>query len=233
MTMRKIFFYLFIIALMPIAANAQNAIVANAQDNIHYAFTIGINSGVDNNINAYRLNPNFFGNNFYNSKIHFNIGLDYGWMVSKKFRPRIELKYVKMSYSVGWDNANIPTIKESTVNLYNFDINLRMDYLLLNASKFQLFISPALKWEFNVGREEKNIRYDESYNWANYNGIITENSRNLLGGAISTILKYNITKNIGITVTPEYTLFFRNFVRSNDKCYQRASVNFGVEFNFY
>jgi hypothetical protein len=154
-------------------------------------------------------------------------------MVSKKFRPRIELKYVKMSYNAGWDNANIPSLKETVVNLYNLDINLRMDYMLLDVSKFQLFVSPALKWEFNIYREEKNTKYDGSYNWANYNGIITENLRNILGGAVSTIFKYNITKNIGITVTPEYTLFFQNFLRSNDKSYQRASVNFGVEFNFY
>jgi hypothetical protein len=218
---------------MPIAANAQNDIVAKEKESIGYAFTFGFNSGIDNDINAYRLNPNYSGNNFYNNKPHFNIGLDYGMMVSKKFRPRIELKYVKMSYNAGWDNANIPSLKETVVNLYNLDINLRMDYMLLDVSKFQLFVSPALKWEFNIYREEKNTKYDGSYNWANYNGIITENLRNILGGAVSTIFKYNITKNIGITVTPEYTLFFQNFLRSNDKSYQRASVNFGVEFNFY
>jgi hypothetical protein len=232
MTMRKISFYLFLIVLMPLTSNAQESVVANAKKNSDYASNFGINSGVDNNINAYRLYPNSEGNNFYKVSTHYNIGIDYGWMVSKKFRPRIELKYVKMSYGVGWDNANISSIKESIVNLYNFDINFHMDYLLLNANKFQLFVSPALKWEFNIAREEKNLKYDGSDNWASYNGIISENPRNLIGGAVSTILKYNIIKNIGITLTPEYTLFFRNFIKSNSKCYQRTSVNFGVEFNF-
>lgn len=230
--MRKIFFYFFLLALMPISLNAQDAIVANAKKNSDYAYTFGINSGIDININAYRLNANSAGNNFYNVNSHYNIGLDYGLMVSKKFRPRIELKYVKMNYGAGWDNANIPTFKESVVNLYNFDINFRFDYLLFNASKFQLFVSPALKWELNVAREENNIRYDGSDNWANYNGIIAENSRNFFGGAFSTIFKYNIIENIGITLTPEYTLFFHNFVSSNDKHFQRLSVNFGLEFNF-
>jgi hypothetical protein len=230
--MRKILFYLIFIVLMPVAVNAQSTVVASAPNNIDYAYTIGINKGFDNNINAYRSTPNLFGNNFYNGKTHINLGFDYGTKISKRFRPRIELKYVKMSYRVGWDNANIPTIKESTVNLYNFDINLRMDYLLLDIKKFEFYVSPALKWELTVDRDEHNIN-EGGDNWAKYNRIIDENSRNLLGGAVSGILKYNITKKIGFTVTPEYTLFFRNFVRSNDKNYQRTSVNFGVEFNIY
>jgi hypothetical protein len=218
---------------MPIVTNAQETVVVNTKDKISYASTIGINGGINNDINAYRLNDNSFGNNFYSGKSHFNFGLDYGMMISKKVRPRLELKYVQMSYNVGWNNANIPTIKESVVNLHNFDINFRLDYMLLDSKKFQMFISPALKWEFNLNREEKNTRYDETYNWAKYNGIITENSKNLLGGGLAAILKYNVTKNIGLTVTPEYTLFFRNFVRTNDKCYQRTSINFGLEFNIF
>lgn len=231
--MRKIFLFMYVIALIPLTINAQEDLVTKKKGNIGYAFTIGFFSGIDFDINAYRFNSNYFGNNFYNKKPEFNIGMDYGWMISKNLRPRIELKYIKMSYSAGWDNANITSLKESVVYLYRLGASLRMDYLFLDKSKLQLFISPALKWEFNMNSDEKNISYDGSFNWANYNGIIKENPKNILGVAVSTIFKYNITKNIGITATPEYTLFFRNFVESNDRIYQRVNVNFGFEFNFY
>jgi hypothetical protein len=230
--MRKIFFYLFLIELIPVTAYAQDA-TDKTKNRIDYAYTFGINTGINYNINGYRINPNSSGNNFYGSNIQYNIGVDYGMMITKKFRPRFELKYVKMNYYAGWENTDLPLMQESVVNLYNFDIIFHMDYLLLNSGKFQFFVSPALKWELNIGREENNLRSDGKDNWKNYNGIISENSRNLLGSSLSTIFKYNITKNIGITATPEYTLFFRNFVRSNDKCYQRSSLNVGVEFNFY
>jgi hypothetical protein len=204
----------------------------NAQDKKASTITIGINSGIDNNINAYRLTPNTFGNNFYSNRPQYNIGIDYGMMITEKFRPRVELKYVQLSYGAGWDDANISTLKESTVTLNNFDFNIHMDWLLISSSKFQIFVSPGLKWELNLNRTVKNIRISGSHNWANYNGIVSENSKNLLGGSLSTILKYNITDKIGITMTPEYTLFFRNFVRSNNELYQRVGVNFGLEFGF-
>jgi hypothetical protein len=206
---------------------------ANAQDVNKYAYTIGIYGGIDCNINGYRLNPNNYGNEFYSVTPTWNMGLDYGLMVSKKLRPRIEFKYLQQKYKVGWENANISTMQESFVYLYNFDVNLRADYLLLNKPKFQIFASPALKWEFTSGKNEKNIRKDGTHNWDNYNEIITENPGNLFGGAVSAILKYNVTKYIGLTVTPEYTLFFSKYAEGNDKKFQRTSLGSGLEFNFY
>lgn len=231
-TMRKIFFYTILLVLIPITVSAQDADTTKAKKSNDYSFTFGINYGIDNNINGYPLNPNSEGNNFYKGNSHYSLGLDYGWMASKKLRPRIEVRYVKMSYGVGWDNANITTINESVINLYNFAVALHADYLLLDATKFQLFLSPGLKWEINVDSEEKNLFKNGDISWANYNDLLSGNTRNFFGGSVSAILKYNIIKNIGITLTPEYTLFFNNFVPANNKSYQRASVKAGVEFNF-
>jgi hypothetical protein len=241
MTMRKIFIYLFLIILISVSANAQVATVKNtdatkntdAKKNIDYASAFGISFGTDDNINGFKLNPNSEGNNFYKGNTHYNIGLSYGWMVTNKLRPRVELKYSKLSYGVGWANSNLPAITKSDVNLYDFGINLRADYMLLDANKFQMYVSPALKWEFNLRKEVHNTMNDGTDNWGNYNDVLNENPNNLIGGAVSAIFKYNIVKKVGITLTPEYTYFFRKFVTSNDKSYQRLSVNLGVEFNFY
>lgn len=243
MTMRKTFIYLLFIALIPAVANAQEAIVANAQNTFNYAYTIGINTGIDNNINAYRLYPTtdgaVNGAVFSGGDNLFNIGLDLGMVVNSKFRPRLEFKYVKMKYGVNFETADVLTFLSSEVFMHNVDVNMRLDYFLYNAKRFQILLSPAVKWELTSSREEKNTTIDPNnpnygnVNWKNYKGVYDENSKNLLGGGISTIFKYNVTKNIGLTLTPEYTLFFRNFVRSNDKLYQRASLNFGIEFNIY
>ncbi len=230
--MRKISFYLLLSVLLPLTTNAQEAVVANTKNNLNYASTFGISYGIDDDINAFRLSPNGYGNTFYKATAHYNIGINYGWMISKKVRPRIEINYVNESYGATWENANINSITKTTVNLYNVNLSFHLDYMLVNSNNFQLFVSPALKWEFNVARDEKNILDDGTHDWANYNGIIAENLRNNVGASVSTILKYNITKGLGITLTPDYTLFVRKFVPSNDKLYQRLSINLGVEFNF-
>ena len=46
------------------------------------------------------------------------------------------------------------------------------------------------------------------------------------------IFKYKITDRIGVTLTPDYTIFFREYVKANTKVYQRASANLGFEFSF-
>jgi hypothetical protein len=58
MTMRKICFYLLLIALIPMTANAQVAAAANTKKSIDYASAFGLSYGIDNNINGYRLTPN-------------------------------------------------------------------------------------------------------------------------------------------------------------------------------
>jgi hypothetical protein len=237
MAMRKITIYLLLLILIPFSVNAQKAQVntpaTDIKKSIDYASAFGISYGIDDNINAYKLSSNSEGNNFYKGDTHYNIGLSFGWMISKRFRPRIEFKYTKLSYHVGWADSNIPSIYESIVNMYNLGINLRADYVLLNVKKFQMFVSPAVKWEFGVNAEEHNLMNDGTDNWGSYNGVIEENPRNLVGGSVAAIFKYNIVKKIGITLTPEYTYFLRNFVLANDNSYNRLSINIGVEYNFF
>jgi len=221
--MKKLF--IILVAVLPF--------LASAQDENESAITIGISGGFDKGINAYRQYPNKEGNTFSSSDPNYNIALDFGILASPKLRPRVELRYVQMAYTADWLNTtDNGLLKETKVKLFNFDINFHLDYLLLNSSKFQIYASPVLKWEFNLDREFKNTNLDGTHNYKQYNDIYAENPKNVLGGGASVILKYNINKYLGITLTPEYTVFFREFVKANDKIYQRTSVNLGVEFKF-
>lgn len=221
--MKRLLSTLFILAAI--------AYFASAQDN-NNRFSIGISGGINSNMNAYRFEANTYGNEFINGDKLFNIGLDFGIMATQKLRPRIEFKYVKMNYSADWVNTGFTTNKESVVTLFNINTTLHLDYLMLNKGKLQFFISPGVKWEFNYDREVKNIKTDGTYNYNNYNNIINECPENILGGTVTAIVKYNIYKGIGITLAPEYTMFFTKFDTGNDKPYQRVSANIGVEFKF-
>lgn len=221
--MKKLF--IILVALLPLTAIAQ--------EESESAVIIGISGGFDKGINAYKLDSNTEGNTFSSSDPNYNIALNFGILASPKLRPRLELRYSQMAYTADWDNTTLSTmLQESKVKLYYFDVNFHLDYLLFNSSKFQIYASPALKWEFNINKECKNTKVDGTYNYKQYNDVITENPNNILGGGVSAIFKYNISKNISITLSPEYTVFFREFVKANDKIYQRTSVNLGVEFKF-
>jgi hypothetical protein len=227
--MKKITSLLFILLLLTAKVKAQDTTKVQEKRNI---ISIGTSYGFDKNINACRSEPNIYGNNFYNDKIYNNMSLDFGIYATKKFRPRIEFKYVRMGYSAGWDSTGVTVIEETVVDLYNFNINMHFDYMLLNVKKFDLLISPAFKWEHTMGDEFYNLRIDGTKGYNNYGNINSEYPEDVIGGAISAIVKYNLTKHIGITLTPEYTLFINEFVSTNDKYYQRVSVNAGLEFAF-
>jgi hypothetical protein len=242
--MKKISLFFILFAFLAMTLNAQDKQdTKNTQEIIKlgYAYTVGLNVGYDNNFNAFTRYPNHSGNDFYKLdkfKTHFSIGLDYGFMISRKFRPRIEFKYTQMGYGASWANTPmVNTLEKTEIIMYNMSLNLRMDYMVVDKNKFQMFVSPGFKWEAAIDKQCKNFRYQimdgENHSWDNYNRIIEECPNNIAGGSLSAILKYNITKKIGFVVVPDYTLYFREWVKSNNTIYQRASINFGVEFNFY
>jgi hypothetical protein len=223
--MKKIF--ILLCAIIPLIAYNQE----NQESEIDHSVYVGLNGGVDYNFNGYRLIPDENGFNFFAIDPHLNLGLNIGVMVTKRFRPALEFKYLTMSYGMDWDDYN-SIFDETITKLRNFDLSLHLDYFLLLNKKFQIGLSPAIKSEFVFN--SKYIRKDLDGDTENvsYNFIDDEYSKSLIGGALSAILKYNVNDRVGITLIPEYTMFFRNFVRDNDKRYQRASVNLGVEFKF-
>jgi hypothetical protein len=220
--MKRIVVFLF--ALIPLVAY-------NQETEKHHPLFFGLNGGVDYNFNAYRLTPDDNGFNYYSIDPHYNIGLYVGLMSKNRFRTRLEFKYVKMSYGMDWGNFN-STFDEMVTKLHNYDINLHVDYFVFFQNDLQFYISPALKSEFVFNTKRIRKDFDGSTETANYNILDDEHPKRILGGAISAIFKYNMNGHIGITVIPEYTIFFRNFVESNDKKYQRFGTNFGVEFKF-
>jgi len=218
--MKKTFSFLLSIVIISFAGNAQT------EETIVF---MGINAGIDYDMNAYHFTKNqSFGYEYFGITPTFNIGADCGIKVSKRFRPRIELKYVNVQYGIDYRNTSLVALGRDSVTVNYIDLNLHFDYLLLTIKNFQLFASPALKYEFELNTIAAN----------NYSGgggispLVLVNPGNILGGALSALFKYNFTDQFGLTLIPEYTIFFNRFATGNNKTYQRFTCNLGFEYKF-
>lgn len=216
--MKKIFFILVLVAAILFKGNAQNNEVIPS---------VGLNFGIDYNMNAYQLSDRTYEGytySYFGISPRYNIGADFGLKITNRFRPRIEFKYVNLKYGIDYSNTHLNLEVFKTVTNVNYlDLNLHFDYILFTISKFQLFASPAIKYEFQTG-------YSISTN--KWSFLEFEHPSNIAAGAFSAIFKYNLSKRFGITLTPEYTYFFRPFFSKNTEPYQRVSVNLGCEYSF-
>jgi len=221
--MKKILIVLIVTIAFSMAGNAQTTQPNNQSAETDYPITtIGLSGGLDYNTNAYHLAPTSNGGKYFSENPRYNIGADVGIQLTKRLRPRFEMKYVNVKYGIDW--SSFSNIDKTIVNVDYFDFNFRLDFLLLPIKKFELFISPAFKYEFETGNSVLN----------NYNMPIDliHHPSSIIGGGISGIFKYNITEHFGVTLTPELTYFVHSFATGNDKPYQRTSYNFGFEYKF-
>lgn len=232
--MKKKIVFLFVV-LFPFLVNAQEDSSKTEKKLTGISTYFGINGGIDFNTNAYRIDPQLYGDDFVftYSEINpqYNIGADISILFPFKLRPRLEFKFVKLSYEMDWGGLN-STFDKTVTKLSYFDVNLHFDYLLLNTKAFQIYVSPALKSEF-LGSQKDILHYTNGdTNNKSFDFIKDEHPKSILGASASAIFKYKITDIIGVTLIPEYTFFGRNFVISNDDSYQRLSVNMGLEIEF-
>ena len=194
--------------------------------------TLGLSSGLDFDINAYNYNV-FLGKSnpyyYYGQNPQYNIGADLGIAITNRMRLRFELKYINIKNAINLDSAEINsnsfTFKDVVVNLSYVGANVRFDYLFLSLNKLEIFVSPAVKFEHLLGWTWTNgpVAQQMDYYGPNY----------IAGGAVSLLFKYNISNHVAITLTPDYTLFFREFEMNQDgRLYQRFSTNLGLEFKF-
>jgi hypothetical protein len=144
---------------------------------------------------------------------------------------RLELGYYQMNYGMNWNMPNSDYYKTETTLSY-FTSKLLIDYLFLSGKKFQLFVSPFLTGELLTDDENYNIFNDGSSNYKTYNLVSEQYPKSILGLGVSILAKYKITEKTGVTLSPYYTRYLRNFVLVNGKPYQRIGLNIGVEYSF-
>lgn len=205
--------------------------VAMSQESNKSKFSFGLNLGGGQNSNGYRLTPDSYNFNYFEGGILFTSGVNASVFITEKLRPRLEFAYSEMKYGLDWGSSYTGTDQTITKTM-NLNIDLNLDYLVLNKNKFQLFLSPGIVTEYVIGETHKNYRTDGTTNMNNYS-IITDQYPSCIAGANFSILaKYKLTEHLGLTVTPGYNYYFRKYVKVNDKQYTRSLLNFGVEYTF-
>ncbi len=201
-------------------------------------FTMGLNSGLDYDINAYQIPINQrYNYQYFSRPEQYNIGMDFGVALTKRIRTRVELRYVNSQYGVRWnvgitDPSQAFDMQKSIQNINNFDLNFHFDYLLTTWKKLDIYVSPGVKYEFATGDYLHTFLSDGPSTSTNWAYLYPAFPKNIGAGSLDLLFKYNFTKHFGLTITPDYTLFFRPYDSSNWQWYQRLSLNAGFEFRF-
>jgi hypothetical protein len=204
-----------------------------SQDSIKHHVSIGLNTGIGLNINGYKLSPDeSTGFSYYGVNPHYSFGVDLGFRLAKKYRLRFEYRFQKMQYGMKW-GENYPDFDHTVTSISESGFSCHLDYLTFATKKIQVFISPGILYELVVKDSYENTMSDGDVNSKYYSVLNKQYPKDILGGNLSAIVKYKLNNSIGITLTPSYTCFFHKFLESNDKPYQRLSLNLGVEFSFF
>jgi len=223
---------LSIFLILPVARSQNNLLpVAKSQDSKKFKLTFGYTIGGGQNSNGYRLTHDEQGIVYSEGSILFSTGINTSVFVTEKLRPRLEFTYSEMKYGMALSSLNSDLYK-STTKTINLNVNLNLDYLVLDKNKFQLFLSPGIVTEYVVGRTQKNYFTDGTTNFKKYNVFTQQYPSAIAGANFSILAKYKLNKHFGVTLTPGYNYYFRKYVTVNDKTYTRALLNFGLEYTF-
>ncbi len=215
--MKKIFLVVITLLTMTVSVYSQKS------------FSLGVYGGYDYNMNH-------LGGltNFTNKTPDFSIGADWAFLfLNEDLRARIGLGYSNVSFNqdYSYTSENPLTVDRTHYVFNNLNVTPRADYRLLKLGNFDLYASLGLELEFLIYKYEgtflKDGSYDDSSFWKKENA---KTSAGVIGGFI---FKYNFNDKIGLTVSPDYTYFFNEFIAiDNDYDFQRASLNIGLEWKF-
>lgn len=203
--------------------------------------SVGLKGGYDKQYFIY--DDLLYGEN-YDAFPDFNIGLDAALDLTKNIRVRAELKYSNVSYTREYNTSTslLENIEYSKMQINNMNINPFVDFRILNVKdKLELYYTLGMKLEFSLGDRQRAFTYDDEKIDASY--ILEPHKDVMIGSATGLIFKYNINKHWGVTVSPEYTIFFGQFYENSEEFYDnspkemnnyymRSSLNFGLEYTF-
>ena len=209
----KKYFILLAISVIPFVGFSQSR------------FFVNLNAGWDYTTDKY------YNYNNYDISEHDGMEYSYGASVGMKFsdvvRFRVESRYGQYSYGQSYTGSDL---LKTTMTLDYFSISPYFDFRVWTKNKFELFVSPGLKLEYISNSDQETQKTDGSVSDGNY--VSSAYSDKMSGFAGAAILKYNINKHLGLTFSPEYTLYFKKLYDGNDSRMKRLSTRLGVEWYF-
>ncbi len=204
-----------------------------SQESDKSKLTVGFNIGMDYNLNAYRMTEDIHGFTYYGMNPNASFGLNLGYYVTRRFRPRLEVEYFYLRYGMDWNLGADSDFDKTVTTVHYMDLNLHLDYALYLGDRVQVFLSPGLTTDLANKRTFKTYLTngdDETNN--EYNLLEDEYPQALMGVSLSMPVGININKNLKATLEPEYTYFPYNFLKINTDPYSRLSFKVGLEYTF-
>ena len=219
----KRFWIAGVVLLFTIPAMAQAQVQKESDFHPHSRWTVNVNGGLDSNSDMYYDYQNYTKTD--GDKTDFSIGSDIGYRFSKIFRMRLEFKYVEYHYGQTYTDNDLSS---SMLTFQALDINPRMDFRVWHYKPFEFFLTTGLRLEYSLDSNEKTYKKGGTESDKDYmNSDYQTSMHGAIGGAI---VKYNLNKRWGVTLNPEYTMFFNKLYSSNDSRMKRFSLNLGIEY---
>jgi hypothetical protein len=191
---------------------------------------INLGAGYDYNFNKYYERPQWI---MFEGKTDFNAGGDFGLQLGKNARFHAIFNYVQFTY--GQTNTDTSEyLTEIKIRIGSLSLTPALDVRFLSYKKFDFYVTAGYLMEWVVDLKETNKLKDGSNSNSIYKGVIDENYKSFVNGPTGGIIvKYNLTKNLGITFEPSYTYFLQKFYEKKELGnLQRISVGIGIEYLF-
>ncbi len=186
---------------------------------------VNLNAGWDHTSNMYYNYNNY--EIFENGEEEFSYGFDLGLKLSDVVRFRVATTFGSYCFGQMYTNMDVT---QTDMTMKYFNITPRFDFRILHKGNFETFLSPGLKLEYISDADQKSYRTDGSVSDAKY--VSTAYEKSMTGVAAAMIMKYNFNSNLGLTLTPEYSYFFKKLYEKNDQNLNRFSARLGLEWTF-
>lgn len=195
--------------------------------------TVGFKVGLDYNTNAFRLPEDIYGFTYYGMNPNMSFGVDFGYYVTKRFRPRLEIEYFYLKYGMDWNLGADSDFDKTETTVHYLDLNLHLDYALYLGDRVQVFLSPGLITDLARNRTfETYLNNDDDETNNEYNLLEDQYPKALMGLSLSMPVGIKINNHLKATLEPEYTYFPYKFLKINTDSYTRMSFKLGVEYTF-
>jgi hypothetical protein len=191
---------------------------------------INLGVGYDYNFNKY-YDVNQWTS--YEGKTDFNAGMDFGMQLGKNARFHAVFNYLQFTY--GQTNTDPSEfLTKIDLRLASLSLAPALDVRLWSHEKMDLYITAGYLMEWVVDMKETNHLKDGSTSNTIYTKVIDSDYNSFVGGPTGGVfVKYNLSKNLGITFEPSYTYFIKKFYNKYEtNNLQRLSFNIGVEYLF-
>lgn len=191
-----------------------------------FRISLSLSAGCDENSHKYYSPVNYL--KFEDAKTDYNLGLSLGYRLSDIVRARMEFQYATLNYGHQFLNSIELSKSEMTLNTLSF--NPKVDFKFFTFSNFNFYLTTGLRFEYVLNADQETMRTDGEV--SEYNYISTDYDDSWIGIGGGLILKYNVSKHLGIIASPEYNYYFNKIYYKNDGTLKRCSANMGIEWIF-